>query len=57
MEDIRRRCNPNVDLSKFTFNKKILRLQLILYLNFILIFINLSANIKLKIPFYIYISV
>ena len=24
IEDIRRRCNPMVDLSKFTFNKKIL---------------------------------
>ena len=24
MEDVRRRCNPMVDLSKFTSNKKIL---------------------------------
>ena len=53
MEDIRRKCNPNVDLSKFTSNKKIniewscsLSLQPSLLSNFVqcLIMLDLKKN-------------
>ena len=33
IEDIRRRCNPNVDLLKFTSNKKILSKVVVLGYN------------------------
>ena len=33
MEDIRRECNPMVNLSKFTFNKKILSKVVVLRYN------------------------
>ena len=53
MEDIRRKCNPNVDLLKFTSNKKkniewscSLNLQLSLLSNFVqcLIMLGLKNN-------------
>ena len=38
MEDIRRKCNPMIDLSKFTFNNKI----------YIYIYIKWSYNLNLQ---------
>jgi len=37
MEDVRRKCNPMMDLSKFTFNKKIFRRIVVISYNQVLI--------------------
>ena len=47
MEDIRKKCNPMMDLSKFTSNKKILNGVVALIYNQVFFFFEKQSTIKL----------